>query len=47
MKAKPVIPRALASQDAENASSYYLSEDAKQAAPGHYGTGKGLCPHWA
>ena len=34
MKAKPVIPRALASQDVENAISYYLSEDAEQAALG-------------
>lgn len=34
MKAKPVIPRALASQYIENAISYYLNEDAKQAALG-------------
>ncbi|AAU91223.1 conserved hypothetical protein [Methylococcus capsulatus str. Bath] len=34
MKAKPVIPRALATQDVEEAIRYYLSEDAKQAALG-------------
>ena len=34
MKAKPVIPRALAKQDVEEAISHYLSEDAKQAALG-------------
>jgi toxin ParE1/3/4 len=34
VKAKPVIPRALASQDAESAIGYYLSEDAEQAALG-------------
>ncbi|MBB6580570.1 type II toxin-antitoxin system RelE/ParE family toxin [Ralstonia solanacearum] len=34
MKAKPVIPRALAQQDVEEAVSYYLSEDAEQAALG-------------
>lgn len=34
MKAKPVIPRALASQDVENAISYYLAEQAEQAALG-------------
>ena len=34
MKAKAVIPRALAKQDVEEAISHYLSEDAKQAALG-------------
>jgi len=34
MKAKPVIPRALARQDVENAVSYYLNEEAEQAALG-------------
>ena len=34
MKAKPVIPRALAAQDVEEAISYYLSENAEQAAVG-------------
>ncbi|BBH34302.1 type II toxin-antitoxin system RelE/ParE family toxin [Pseudomonas sp. St290] len=32
MKAKPVIPRALASQDVEDAINYYLGEQAEQAA---------------
>ncbi|MFC3609678.1 type II toxin-antitoxin system RelE/ParE family toxin [Stutzerimonas tarimensis] len=32
MKAKPVIPRALASQDVEDAVGYYLGEQAEQAA---------------
>jgi toxin ParE1/3/4 len=34
MKAKPIIPRALANQDIEDAISYYLSEEAEQAALG-------------
>ncbi|OLU27379.1 plasmid stabilization protein [Pseudomonas sp. PA15(2017)] len=34
MKAKPVIPRALASQDVEDAVSYYLGEQAEQPALG-------------
>ena len=34
MKVKPVIPRALASQDVDDAISYYLNEDAEQAALG-------------
>lgn len=34
MKAKPVIPRALANQDVEDAISYYLAENAEQAALG-------------
>lgn len=34
MKAKPVIPRALATQDVEEAIRYYLNEDAEQAALG-------------
>ncbi len=34
MKAKPVIPRALAVQDIDEAIAYYLSEDAVQAALG-------------
>lgn len=34
MKAKPVIPRAQAHQDAEDAISYYLDEQAEQAALG-------------
>lgn len=34
MKAKPVVPRALANQDAEGAVAYYLSEDAASAALG-------------
>jgi toxin ParE1/3/4 len=32
--AKPVVPRALADQDAEDAVSYYLGEDAVSAALG-------------
>lgn len=34
MRIKPVIPRALARQDVEEAISYYLNEDAEQAALG-------------
>ncbi|MDH4553974.1 type II toxin-antitoxin system RelE/ParE family toxin [Pseudomonas sp. BN417] len=34
MKAKPVIPRALANQDIDDAVGYYLNEDAEQAALG-------------
>ena len=34
MKAKPVIPRALANQDVQDAISYYLGEQAEQAALG-------------
>ncbi|KAF0864196.1 type II toxin-antitoxin system RelE/ParE family toxin [Pseudomonas sp. LD120] len=34
MKAKPVIPRALASQDVEGAINYYLDQQAEQAALG-------------
>lgn len=34
MKAKPVIPRTLAKQDVDEALSYYLSEEAEQAALG-------------
>ena len=34
MKAKPVIPRALAVQDIDEAIAYYLSENAVQAALG-------------
>ena len=34
MKAKPVIPRALAKQDVEDAISHYLSEAAERAALG-------------
>jgi len=34
MKVKPVIPRALASQDVDDAISYYLNEDAEQTALG-------------
>lgn len=34
MKAKPVIPRSLANQDVEDAISYYLGEQAEQAALG-------------
>lgn len=34
MKVKPVIPRALANQDVEDAISYYLAEQAEQAALG-------------
>jgi toxin ParE1/3/4 len=34
MKAKPVIPRALASHDVDDAISDYLSDDADQAALG-------------
>ncbi|NWB98345.1 type II toxin-antitoxin system RelE/ParE family toxin [Pseudomonas gingeri] len=34
MKAKPVIPRALANQDVESAISYYLHQQAEQAALG-------------
>ena len=34
MKAKPVVPRALANQDAEDAVAYYLGEDAASAALG-------------
>lgn len=34
MKAKPVVPRALARQDVDEAIDFYLSEHAEQAAPG-------------
>jgi toxin ParE1/3/4 len=34
VKAKPVVPRALANQDAEDALAYYLGEDAASAALG-------------
>ncbi|WP_336331424.1 type II toxin-antitoxin system RelE/ParE family toxin [Pseudomonas putida] len=34
MKVKPVIPRALDNQDVEDAISYYLGEQAEQAALG-------------
>lgn len=34
MKAKPVVPRALARQDVDEAVGYYLSEHAEQAALG-------------
>ena len=34
MTAKPVVPRALANRDIDNAISYYLGEDAGQAALG-------------
>ncbi len=34
MKAKPIIPRALANQDIDDAISYYLNEGAEQAALG-------------
>lgn len=34
MRIRPVIPRALARQDVEEAISYYLNEDAEQAALG-------------
>ncbi|MDR1227902.1 MAG: type II toxin-antitoxin system RelE/ParE family toxin [Azoarcus sp.] len=34
MKAKPVIPRALAKQDVEETVGYYLSVEAEQAALG-------------
>ena len=34
MKAKPVIPRALATQDADEAVSYYLNQEAPRAAFG-------------
>ena len=34
MRVKPVIPRALANQDVDDAVSYYLSEQAVQAALG-------------
>jgi toxin ParE1/3/4 len=34
VKTKPVIPRALASQDVEEAIDYYLGEQAEQAALG-------------
>jgi toxin ParE1/3/4 len=34
MKAKPVIPRALAQQDVDEAISYYLSQQAESAALG-------------
>lgn len=34
MKAKPVIPRALANRDVEDAIGYYLGEQAEQAALG-------------
>lgn len=34
MKAKPIIPRARANQDIDDAISYYLSEGAEQAALG-------------
>ena len=34
MRAKPVIPRALANRDVEEAIEHYLVEDAEQAALG-------------
>ena len=34
MKIKPVIPRALANRDVDEALAYYLGEDAEQAALG-------------
>lgn len=34
MKAKPVMPRALASQDVEGVINYYLDQQAEQAALG-------------
>lgn len=34
MKAKPILPRSLANLDVEDAISYYLSEQAEQAALG-------------
>ncbi|MBI1282713.1 MAG: type II toxin-antitoxin system RelE/ParE family toxin [Thiobacillus sp.] len=34
MKAKPVIPRALANRDVDQAIAWYLNEDAAQAAQG-------------
>jgi len=34
MRVRPVIPRALARQDVEEAISYYLNEDAEQATLG-------------
>ena len=34
MKSKPVIPRALANRDVDEAIGHYLSEDARQAALG-------------
>ncbi len=34
MKAKPIIPRALANQDIDDAISYYLNEATEQAALG-------------
>lgn len=34
MRAKPVIPRALAKQDVDEAISYYVNEEAEQAALG-------------
>ena len=37
MKVKPVIPRALAKQDVEEAISHYLAEEAWQAALGFIG----------
>nr|SPS06239.1 Plasmid stabilization system [Candidatus Nitrotoga fabula] len=34
MKAKPVVPRAQANQDVDEAIAYYLNEEAEQAALG-------------
>jgi toxin ParE1/3/4 len=45
MKAKPVIPRALAQQDVDEALGYYLSEDAAQAALGFIGALEQACIH--
>jgi toxin ParE1/3/4 len=38
MKVKPVVPRAQAARDAEDAITHYLAEDAEPAALGFIGT---------
>ena len=45
MRAKPVIPRALASRDVDDAISYYLNEEAERAALGFIGALEQACTH--
>ncbi|WP_367616507.1 hypothetical protein [Pseudomonas vanderleydeniana] len=45
MKVKPVIPRALANQDVEDAIRYDLDEQAEQAAPGFIDAVQGAFSH--
>ncbi|MDR2164886.1 MAG: type II toxin-antitoxin system RelE/ParE family toxin [Zoogloeaceae bacterium] len=45
MKARPVIPRALAQQDVDEALDCYLDEDAAHAAPGFIDALERACAH--